>query len=508
MSDVRESFPAFCAQVLRQPLWPHQIEAAAADAFITVIPAARRTGKTELAENLSLWTMFRERDVKVLITSATEDAARRSIESMNEKLARSSLTRGAVVDDYKSRIKLTNGSECISTSASGRQVRGYGKGVRLVILDEAGFMPGELWTAAHYTALDERPHSRILMVGTPWGPADHFFRRAFEAGQEGDPDHAAFNWTYEVNPKLDRAYIERQRERVSPAEFAAETMGTWSDATGSLFPRALLDRQTVPFALPRLDELEPPARGSAGIDWGVSFDQSAVVAIYRLAGMDALNAEREWRPRFVALPYVWKAGTPLHEVVEEVAAQQDAFAYLSPEANGVGAMPLQELKRKLRGRGKWNPVHTTNALKTAAYGAVLAMLEREQLFLPRDPSLLRQLSGLKFEQGERGFTRIEAESAVQHDDVADALALSMLPYRPSRGGVACRLMSLASPSVPLPDADLGNFEGETYTTAGGIRAFKRPPLQGVQGSGVTFPASSTQSNEPRRLAGFRIEGKR
>ncbi len=507
MSDVRESFPAFCAQVLRQPLWPHQIEAAEAGAFITVIPAARRTGKTELAENLSLWTMFRERDVKVLITSATEDAARRSIESMNEKLARSSLTRGAVVDDYKSRIKLTNGSECISTSASGRQVRGYGKRVRLVILDEAGFMPGELWTAAHYTALDERPHSRILMVGTPWGPADHFFRRAFEAGQDGDPDHAAFNWTYEVNPKLDRAYIERQRERVSPAEFAAETMGTWSDATGSLFPRALLDRQTVPFELPRLDELVPPARGSAGIDWGVSFDQSAVAAIYRLAGMDVLNAEREWRPRFVALPYVWKAGTPLHEVVEEVAAKQDAFAYLSPEANGVGAMPLQELKRKLRGRGKWNPVHTTNAIKTAAYGAVLALLEREQLFLPRDPALLRQLAGLRFEQGERGFTRIEAENAAIHDDVADALALAVLPHRTRKGSIACRLMSLASPSVPLPDAALGDFEGETFTTTSGIRLFKRPPLQGVQGSGVTFPASSTQPNEPRRLAGFRIEGK-
>lgn len=271
---MRESFPAFCERVLRQPLWPHQEEAAEADAFITTIAKARRTGGTVLAENLALWTVFREPNVKVLILSATEDAARRLIESMRDKLARSPLTRGAVVDDFKSRIKLTNRSEAISLSSSGRQVRGYGEGVQLIILDEAGFMPGELWTAAHYTALDERPRSRILMVGTPWGPVDHFFRRAFEAGQEGDPDHASFQWTYEVNPKLDRAYLERQRDRVSPAEYAAEVLGEWSDATGSLFPRALLDRQTVPFELPRLDELAPPARGSAGVDWGVSFDRA------------------------------------------------------------------------------------------------------------------------------------------------------------------------------------------------------------------------------------------
>lgn len=504
MSDVRDSFPAFCERVLHQPLWPHQEEAARADAFITTIAAARRTGKTELAENLALWTAFREPNVKVLILSATEDAARRLIESMRDKLARSPLTRGAVVDDFKSRIKLTTGSQTISLSASQRQVRGYGKGVRLVILDEAGFMPSELWTAAHYTAMDERPHSRILSVGTPWGPAEHFFRRAFEAGQEGDLDHASFQWTYEANPKLDRAYLERQQDRVSPAEYAAEVLGEWSEATGSLFSRALLDQQTVPFELPRLDELAPPAKGSAGVDWGVSFDLSAVVAIYRLAGMDALNTEREWRPRFVALPYVWKAGTPLHEVVEAVAAQQDAFAYLSPEANGVGSMPLQEVKRKLRGRGKWNPVHTTNAIKTAAYGAVLALLEREQLFLPRDPALLRQLAGLRFEQGERGFTRIEAENAAIHDDVADALALSMLPHRTRKGSIACRLMSLATPSVPLPDADLGDFEGETFTTEGGIRLFTRPPLQSVEGPGLTLPTNSTQSNEPRRLGRFTI----
>lgn len=509
MPDVRESFAAFCAQVLRRPLWPHQRKAADAERFITVIAAARRTGKTELAENLALWTCFRERNVKVLVLSATEDAARRLIESMRDKLARSPLTRGAVVDDYVSRIKLTNGSEAISLSASQRQVRGYGAGVRLVILDESGFMPGELWTAAHYVALDERPASRILMVGTPWGPAEHFFRRAFEAGQDGDPEHAAFQWTHEVNPKLDHAYLERQRERVSPAEYAAEVLGEWSDASGSLFSRSLLDRQTAPFELPALGELAPPGRGSVGVDYGVSFDSSAVAAVYRLP-VQVLNDDVEWRPRFIVVPHVWKAGVPLHEVVDAVADRQAAFSYINSEVNGVGAMPSQELRRKLRdgdGRGTWNAVHTTNATKTAAFGAVLALLERGQLFLPREPALLRQLAGLRFEQRERGFTRIENDSGLaQHDDVADALALAMAPFRPRRGGVACRVLTLASPHAPLPDADLADHEGEVLTTGSGLRVWRRPPLQSVRGTDVTFPQGSTQPREARRIGRFQITG--
>src|SRR4051794_8798815 len=107
MSDPTEDIGVFAERVLRRPLWEHQLEAAGADAFITVVAAARRTGKTALAETLATWTAFRERNVKVLILSATQDAARRLVESINGQLAASQLTRGAVVDDHATRIRLT-----------------------------------------------------------------------------------------------------------------------------------------------------------------------------------------------------------------------------------------------------------------------------------------------------------------------------------------------------------------------------------------------------------------
>lgn len=494
---------AFAERVLKRPLWTHQVEAANSDRFVTTIAAARRTGKTVLAETLAMHTAFANRGCRVLVLSATQDAARRVTENIGARLTRSNLTRGAVVDDYATRIRLTNGSEIVSLPASQRQVRGYGEGVLLVILDEAGFMASELWTAAHYTALDERANgSRILLVGTPWGPAEHFFRRAFDSGQTGDADHASFQWTHTANPQLDHAYLERQRDRVSPSEYAAEVLGEWSDAAGSLFSRELLERQTADIELPKFGQLVGPARPAVGLDWGVSFDRSAAAVLYRLP-LAHLNPDLEPRPRFVVVPHVWPQKEPLGKVVGDVATSNYLPRFIATETSGVGAMPSQELVTQVKATWPTEPpvptctwflVATTNARKTAGYGCLLGLLESGQLILPRHPDLLRQLAGLRFEQGERAFTRIEAESAAVHDDVADALMLATMPHTPHGSSrVRCHLAHLAHREQAVADARLARSEEPVVETQGGLRLPRRPALQSLDSTEATLPPGAERS---------------
>lgn len=484
----------FADRVLGIELWPHQVEAADSEAFVTAVAAARRVGKTTLAEVMACHAAFSARDATVLWLSATQDAARRNVESIGRRLSANRLTRGAVTEDFASRVRLTNGSQIVSLPASQRQVRGYGEGVRLVILDEAGFMDESMWQAAHYTALDERAAgSRIFLLGTPWGPDGHFFRRAFEAGRDGDPDHAAHQWTYRANPRLDHAYLERQRDRVSPMEYAAEVLGEWSEASGSLFPQRLLRAATVDVELPRAVEVPGNARGALGLDWGVSFDQSTACGVWRLP-VAALNPDREPLPTFLAAAQAWRAGTLLHEVVDAVAASGAPWRYVSTETNGVGAGPSQQLARVLRPRlprpRTWNPVATTNPKKTAAYAAVLTLLERGQLLLPRDPDLLRQLAGLRFEHGARGFTKIAAGDDAVHDDLADGLALAMGPYdRRGVPKVGCAVLTLATAADAPPDHPSALLADEPVVeSGGGLRVHARPPLQSVDGEPlVTLP---------------------
>ncbi len=81
----------------------HQVQAVESDRFITAVAKARRTGGTVLAEVMATHTAFSNRGCRVLVLSATQDAARRLTESIGARLARNRLTRGAVVDDFTGR---------------------------------------------------------------------------------------------------------------------------------------------------------------------------------------------------------------------------------------------------------------------------------------------------------------------------------------------------------------------------------------------------------------------
>ncbi len=481
----------FAERILHQPLWPHQIKAAESKAFVTTVAAARRTGKTEMAEVLAMHTAFSNRDATVLIMSATEDAARRLTESIGARLNANQLTRGALVADNATRVKLANGSQIVSLPASQRQVRGYGKGVLLVILDEAGFMADELWAAAQYTALDERANgSRIVVLGSPWGSAEHFFRRGFLLGVGEDEDYASCQWSHKVNPQLDHAYLERERQRTAPAIYAAEVLGEWSDAAGSLFTRELLEACTADVAIPRLSDLRGPAMPILAMDWGVSYDRSAAVALYRVPVAD-LNPTQASVPRFLALPYIWPQGFELHRVVGDLVAAPSPWGIIASETNGVGAMPTQELFRLLAARQyrkQFHAVATSAASKTLSYSVLLGLMERRQLVLPRHPDLLRQLAGLRYEQATGGLMRIGADNAALHDDVADALALATLPIRKDKR-VVSHLMRLANPRVVIPDQPLPEFDQPVVETGDGLRVHSRPSLQSVAGPALTHFAT-------------------
>ena len=330
-----------------------------------------------------------------------------------------------------------------------------------------------------------------------------------------DPRHTRRDARDRRRRTADRDYELRVLGRVSPAEYAAEVLGEWSDAQGSLFPRELLERNTADYELPTLSTLYGPAQPMLGVDWGVSFDRSAAVAIGRLP-VSKLNPDRPARPTFgVAAVEVWPQGTRLAEVVSDVLASPAPWAVVSPEESGVGAGPSQDLIAHLRRRSadeknraldhwrdhdgetpwgwtdavgpptRFNPVSTTAAKKATAYGFLLSLLEQERLVLPRHPDLLRQLAGLRFEHTERGMTRIEADSPGLHDDVADALMLATAPF--SRDGRSrCRLARFSR--LDLPDADVPEAT-DTVATAGGLVLPRAPFWQSVNGPELTLPVS-------------------
>lgn len=496
--DVTTDRVAFAREVLGLEVFDHQAEALRSSAPVVVIAGGRRSGKSVTAQVAALHACFVRRGAQVLVVTTAEEKVREFIRECAELLRGSPFGARSTVDERARRLTLSNKSAVVGLPPTAGQIRGRGADVFGVVVDEAGFASDSVWRDLRFVLLDHHAEgAQAWLVSSPWGGPDHFFRTAFERGMEGDQDYAAFRWPTTLNPRVPADWVERERGRLTSAEAASELDGEWPDAFGSLISRELLARQVADLELPSFHDLEGQAAPALGLDWGYSYDRSAATALFRLP-VESLNPDADPLPRFVAVPHVWRQGAEaMTEVVPDVvAARRSSWRLVSTETNGIGAVPSQEVRRHLAGRvATWNLCATTNAKKVAGYAAVLGLLERGQLVLPRHPDLLRQLAGLKFEHGDRGMTRIEALDDAVHDDIADSLMLAMGTYaRDGRAHVAA--LQAASRESAVPDAMVGALDVEVVETGGGLRVWGRPPLQGFTDLGLTLPAG-VQRREPR-----------
>src|SRR5581483_7306249 len=270
----------------------------------------------------------------------------------------------------------------------------------------------------------------------------------------------------------------------SPVRFNAEYRADFAGGGSALFTPVQLSKMFVDYEPDTLATLRPAARVVLGCDWGASADRSACVALGRIPTgvpgrrLFAVRAARRW-----------DAGTPLPEVVREIAASPGLFQAVGAEMNGLGAPCFQLLTEALErrpwmaGGGKrmqspwrlvndvaWDvfappkprrpqrfqsfvterwPITTSAQSKAAAWSAVRLAVDKGQLIAPSSAlELRRELSLLEVELGASGVEKIAAGSG--HDDLADSLSLACVPYQ-RQGGWGSALADWCDPRRPLPD---------------------------------------------------------
>lgn len=242
------------------------------------------------------------------------------------------------------------------------------------------------------------------------------------------------------------------------------------------------------------------------LDVGVTYDSSVLTQWWRLAGVSALNPGHDGRPVLAARVHVFRQGAPL---VDVVTATADLIArtrptYVAIERSGVGAMPAQEIRRMTaqripRHRMQWCEIAWTAEQKLACYSLLRWLFERRQIVLDRDPVPLRQLAGVRVERAARG-AKIGAEDPSVHDDAADALAFGALPYVPhGTGRLVCGLARLVDPATAAREADVPELDEPVIETGGGLRLYRRPPLQGIADSRLHLPPG-VETKHPRDRA--------
>lgn len=511
---ARKSLAAFAAMI-GHPLTDWQARDLELTTRTTCILAPRQTGKSRSLAVLALWWAFTHPGARILIVSAGEEASRRLLALIRGIAMQSPLLAGSVLDEQAALLTFSNGASIRSAPASERSIRG--ETADLLLIDEAALVSDDVGLGAAFPTTAARPEARIVMASSPWAEGGFFYNHV----TAGDSEHVhVHRWSLDDATWIAREVIEAARASMSEARFAAEFEARWASSLDAIFTRAVLERCRADVELPALADLRGPARLLGGQDWGVTTDRSALAWVARVP-VAALNPDFD-RPVFVATTKAWPAGEPLSDVVSEVVASPAHWSVFNSEQSGVGAGPTQELFKRLAARSSeegggrrssvvmweerpWdptfdgakdarrsegefrtrkNPVATSAPIKALMFERLRWLFDRQQI-VTSDTELMRELASLRVELRPGGHEKIEAGAG--HDDRADALMLAAGPMRDRRRKQLRCLIAEAADSR-RPDAQLPeDFSGEVVETGGGLRVWRRPPLQSCAGPNVSLP---------------------
>jgi hypothetical protein len=276
-----------------------------------------------------------------------------------------------------------------------------GEGIGLVIVDEAAFVPGEVWREALRPALADT-RGKALLVSTPHGR--NWFWEVYLRGQ--DPTQVEWrSWQFptSANPHIAPEEIEAARAHLPERIFQQEYLAEFLEDAGGVF-RRVREAAIAPSDARPIEG----HRYVMGVDWGRALDFSCFVVIdadeRAMVAMDRFNRV-EWalqRGRLTALARRWQ--------VEMILA----------ELNAMGEPNVEALRREgLPVRG----FMMTATSKPPLIDNLTQAIESGELAILPDPVLIGELEAYQYQAMPSGQARYGAPEGM-HDDTVIALALA------------------------------------------------------------------------------------
>jgi hypothetical protein len=275
-----------------------------------------------------------------------------------------------------------------------------GAGLDYVVMDEAAFMPDDVWAQVVRPMLMTTQGS-ALFISSPHGT--NWFWRAFQLGQDpAEPAWGAFHYTSQDNPLIpaeEFAAIQRTTpERVWREEYLAEFLTD----EGQVF-RRMREVATAPLS-PAYD---PTHRYIMGVDWGRKNDYTVLIVLdastQTMVAFDRFH-EVEWqiqRDRLHALASAWH--------VALIYAEENSIGSVNIEALQAEGLPVR-------------PFVTTQKSKSALIQSLSLAIERGELRLQAIDVLLNELTAYNMARTPNGYRY--GAPAGGHDDAVMALGLA------------------------------------------------------------------------------------
>lgn len=231
--------PAHAQDIARwYPLTEHHVQTALVNDPVRfkVVPAGRRSGKTERAKRFVVREAMREPG-PYFVAAPTRDQVKRIYWADLKRLCFTSVLGERAVSESELQIRLPNGST-ISLIGLDQPQRMEGVFWAGGIIDEIADVREGAWAENISPALDTfnptRPDYRAWcwLIGVPDG-LNHYYEMAEYARTSGDPEWKLYTW--KSADILPADVIEAAKRRMSPRQYRQEYEASFETATGRVY---------------------------------------------------------------------------------------------------------------------------------------------------------------------------------------------------------------------------------------------------------------------------------
>lgn len=271
----------------------------------------------------------------------------------------------------------------------------------LAIVDEAARVTEEaVYDAIMPTLADSA--GRLMAISTPKGR--NWFYRDFMRAKGGAADMFAVKAPTYANPlpNIRAAYL-LAKERVSARTFAQEWNAEFVDDTGGVFRNVRLCSTATPQSEPFKDHFY-----AFGVDWGRTTDSTVITVI------DTTLRACVYLDRFTEVDWTTQ--------LMRLQALADKFRpyIVWAEANSMGGPLTEELSRR---DVPVVPFTTTNDSKRSIIDALALALERQDIHIVPDETMINELEAYEVTTTGTGLVKMGAPPGL-HDDCVMSLALA------------------------------------------------------------------------------------
>jgi hypothetical protein len=217
---------AFAEEALGLELDPWQARVLTVPSKRDVLNCSRQAGKSTTAAVLALHeALYKPGSVTILVSPTLRQSSElfRKVVDLRERLP----VAPTLLEDNKLSMDIQGGGRVVSLPGSEATVRGF-SAVTLLIEDEASRVEDALFEATR--PMLATTNGRHILMSTPWGKRGHFWEV-----WDQQPGWTKTRITVYDVPRIDRGWIEEERQNTPAMVFASEYMGEFVDSIDQVF---------------------------------------------------------------------------------------------------------------------------------------------------------------------------------------------------------------------------------------------------------------------------------